>query len=88
MFGKLSSTIKEDGSLGTDHDTMWDGTVPISRLQQPVVYTKPVKVNTWTDRRIKKASDAWEANRRFEEETGGYTDPIFGWTDAQIQFAN
>ena len=42
MAGGLSSDVAEDGTLLEGHnlnDIMWDGTVPIAQLQQPVVHT-------------------------------------------------
>ena len=86
MFGTLSNRYTEDGTLGEGRETVW-GTAPVSKMKQPVV--KPPKVNTWTDRRIKKAADDWLANERFEQETmGDEPDQVAGWTDEQIKFEN
>ena len=94
MFGQLSNTVHEDGTLEGDRagdEYFWDGTLNTSNLKQPTVTVSPrtFKVNTWTERRIKKVSDEWNANRKFEEETmGEEPDEVAGWTDDQIQFEN
>jgi hypothetical protein len=53
------------------------------------MFGTPPKVNSWSDRRIKKKADEWLANERFTRETmGDEPDQVAGWTDEQIQFQN